>query len=215
MEWSELQVELALDLLTEDDPYKMKIVQLTMLAGENLEWDTVCSNYRRQIDIQRPEWLDKVFPRNNTDWHHLYHLLLLSQVYGLPSDYSGKILEYGGGFGNMARLTKEIWPDVDYTILDLPTSLELQRRYLKDIDINLVESTVDKYDVFVSTWALSETDAENQKSISRHWFDAPMVMLAYQDDKIGEGFDSTPLQNMNGFMYVESLLEGNTYAFRV
>lgn len=215
MNWHDLQLRLGEELDEGKDILDMEVVKLTMLAGESPEWDKVCQIYKNTIRANRPEWLERVDPITNTDWHHLYHLYLMDDFYLINNNNNIKLIEFGGGFGNMAMLAVKIFDNIDYTILDLPNSLRVQKIYLDGLPVKLVEDTNECYDMLVSTWALSETDVDTQMDVASHWFGADQVMLAYQDDKTHEGFDCSFLQDLQGFKRLSSPLKGNTYAFKL
>ena len=102
------------------------------------------------------------------------------------------VFEYGGGYGNFARLIKSISSDLVYIIYDLPVFSYLQHYYLssngfntydtidmfpkpgiycinqkKDLNLiffkNLAKNKDEK--LFVATWSLSETDLKDRPSI--------------------------------------------------
>ena len=119
------------------------------------------------------------------------------------------ITEIGGGFGDLCRTFKEINPDATYIIFDLPEMLAMQYLYLSSMvdspvifhtklprpedltasAIHLVpsvfmnEMTNFKTDVFVSTFALSETSEEVQQFvIDQAFFNAKCVYIVGQID---------------------------------
>jgi len=85
---------------------------------------------------------------------------------------SGHVIEVGAGFGNLARIMLETSPSIlSWTILDIPGVLAAARDFLRQhLSPELFEKVIfasiytdeppvlkEKYDLFVSTFALSET----------------------------------------------------------
>jgi putative sugar O-methyltransferase len=117
------------------------------------------------------------------------------------------IIEFGGGFGSLARVYKSLGrPELTYSIIDLPEMLALQYYYLTGTlgtdavaahvsadektvpgKINLfpvygVESLDVTGDLFISTFALSETPAVMQNVVcsAKNYFNAPFVYVTGQ-----------------------------------
>lgn len=135
--------------------------------------------------------------------HHLYHIARYAKNFGLEKFKSNKsFVEWGGGYGNFARLTKKINQDCTYTIIDLPILNIIQYRYLSSVfgedkinivseneqptagKINLVSSSwFEKCDInadfFISTWALSESPILMQDKINnKNWFNTTGGLFA-------------------------------------
>jgi hypothetical protein len=113
--------------------------------------------------------------------------------------------EFGGGYGNMARLVKMMAPDMTYLIIDLPIFLLIQYAYLetflgtgicnfivgnnqplKEAKINLVvcqsSYSVDHaLDMFISTLALSESTRMAQQAVlEAGFFGAEYLLISHQ-----------------------------------
>lgn len=94
------------------------------------------------------------------------HILLLTYLFDKSDLSFNKIVEIGGGFGNMCRLCKNIVNFNTWDIIDLPHMLELQKFYLeneiKDIlNINFINAHSninynDKIELVIATHSLSE-----------------------------------------------------------
>lgn len=115
------------------------------------------------------------------------------------------IVEFGGGYGCLCRMSKMIIPNVTYIIFDLPEYLVLQSLFLKmtlpNVEIivhekdtkfiqegaihlipifYLNQSTI-KADVFISAFALSEVPSTVQKMvIEKKFFDASLLYIVGQ-----------------------------------
>lgn len=137
--------------------------------------------------------------------HHNYHIARYVNTIGLDSLLgTNSFVEWGGGYGNFARIVKALIPGATYTIIDLPIVLAVQWRYLSAVlgkeslnvviepsdtiqpgKINLVPSTrwqehELKADMFVATWSLSESPIDIQKQVAgARWFDTTKRLLAF------------------------------------
>lgn len=119
-------------------------------------------------------------------------------------------MEVGGGYGNMAKIFKKMRADATYIIIDIPLFSYIQTVYLKSIfgseSVNMVHGTepqlkkgkinlvpldkkilllIDKnitnVDLFISTWALSESNEYMQNCIrSIDYFKSKYLLMAYQ-----------------------------------
>jgi hypothetical protein len=107
---------------------------------------------------------------NPNDIHMAYHFLKYYNFNPIQSPL--KIFEWGGGYGNLYKIIKLLFPELveRYTIVDLPQCLEMQKYYLHNLNLlddkiefysslNLPD-TIPDHDLFVSTWAISESPTE-------------------------------------------------------
>lgn len=94
------------------------------------------------------------------------HILMLTFLFNKQTIY-GRIVEIGGGFGNMCRLSNNIISYETWDIVDLPHMLELQRYYLKNeiediLKINFIDAHSNKnyenteIDLVIGTHSVSE-----------------------------------------------------------
>jgi hypothetical protein len=139
--------------------------------------------------------------------HHAYHIHRFVESTGRkPSDFS-TVLEWGGGYGNLAKIFLR-WAQapVTYIIVDIPFMAAIQWLYLSCVlgfdrvalvhsedapieegkvnilPVGLAESRAPEVELFVSTWALSESSAAAQQLVTgRKWFGASNLLLGYQD----------------------------------
>jgi len=141
--------------------------------------------------------------------HHLYHLTKFGKETGVDVSSLSSVLEFGGGYGNAAHIFKKINPGATYTIVDIPIFSYIQFVYLSTVlgtdqvvmfdqtnqiiegKINIVplhkgyidklNGALDKPDLFISTWALSETNEATQQMVrSANYFNCTHLLLAYQ-----------------------------------
>lgn len=140
--------------------------------------------------------------------HHLYHLRRFEVETGARLAKQQVVVEWGGGYGNLAKVLHRLDPrDRTYVIVDTPLFSALQWLYLSttlgeervvlhdrapvDLRPGLVHLVpggllphVDvRADLFVSTWALSESSpAAHERVFARSWFGAKHLLLAYQTE---------------------------------
>lgn len=154
---------------------------------------------------------DRIYPKHLTSHnsvHHLYHLLRFSEKTNCDLASMTDIIEWGGGYGNLVKILHRLQGGTaTYTIIDLPLFSCLQWLYLSTIlgtdqthilknphdtimrgKINLVplcflENLNIKGDLFISSWALSESSRYSQDYVVQHdWFEAKHILIAYHDD---------------------------------
>ena len=99
-------------------------MMLNHYKGYTLEWRGLCDS-----PFSSPETLGSlcgVSVSNIFFWH--LEALLACRVHLCPEPKN--VLEIGGGGGELARLFKLAYPDIHYTIIDLPESLFFAEVYL-------------------------------------------------------------------------------------
>lgn len=140
---------------------------------------------------------------SSTTLGHLFYIAKVLESYGNKS-HPELIIEFGGGFGNLAKCFKYILPKSTIVLLDLPEMCVIQKMFLNytapQINVALHESEVvlqknainlvpiyllDKLiarpDLFISTFALSESPVNMQNYIiNRNFFDAKKIYVVGQ-----------------------------------
>lgn len=190
-----------------------------------------------------PLVLDSRYLTSHNTVHHLYHLVRFTSETGCRVADLSRILEWGGGYGNLARLWWRLrGPGSTYVIVDLPLLACLQWLYLAttvgedsvhllrkagdavvDGKINLVplcflDAHASDVDLFVSTWALSECSPAAQRYVrERGWFRAKHLLLAYnaRSREFLDGVRLGEAASSDGAVVAEiPFLPGHRYAFR-
>ena len=135
---------------------------------------------------------------------HLLQILFLSSETGVRLSEIRRVVEWGGGYGSLARLLYRFQPELNYVILDTPVMLAVQWLFLSTVlspnrvvlpgsgersiqngsmhleSASTYEGDGDPTDLFVSTFALSESPQGLIERVdSRHWFGAEHLWLAY------------------------------------
>jgi len=120
-----------------------------------------------------------------TDLNHLFHLFTA----GVPT--GGPIIEWGGGFGNSARLGAKL-ADQPYTIVDIPVMSRLQRVFLvrswAHVGVNLCDhedprltSSLANPSLFLAAFSLDEcTTAAHDFLFGCDWYGAEKVVIVAQ-----------------------------------
>lgn len=89
-----------------------------------------------------------------------------------------RVIEIGGGHGTQCKILKDLYPDIQYTIVDLPEALELAKKVLNALglsDIRFVTPDAlpnETFDLVLSNYTFTESGALLQKryfnQIMRH-----------------------------------------------
>jgi len=175
--------------------------------------------------------------------HHLYHIIRFLDKTKCDLNQINTVVEWGGGYGNMAKIFKRLnSAPSTYIIIDTPLFSCIQWLYLTTIlgeqNINLVKSPEDTIhigkinliplcfldhhkisaDLFISTWALSESSRYSQDYVVNHnWFNTKHMLLAYQDSsEVLPNANNAGKIAENAGANIEDIefLSGNHYAFR-
>lgn len=189
-----------------------------------------------------PLLLNSTYLTSHNSIHHLYHLIRFFDKTYCNLDQIDTIVEWGGGYGNMAKIFKRLKPTPStYVIIDTPLFSCIQWLYLATVlgeeSVNLLQNPGDTIhaekinllpicfvdchkisaDLFISTWALSESSKYSQDYVVNHdWFNSKHILLAYQD-----GNNQFPVAGRLGKIAADigaviediEFLPGNHYAF--
>lgn len=139
--------------------------------------------------------------------HHLYHLATFMFKTGVDVRDAPRVIEWGGGYGSMARIFRRLTGVVQtYVIIDIPLLTCLQWLYLSTIfgedQVNVLTTSRSEIapgmfnllpvcfledqtlsgDLFIATWSLSESSTYAQQYVFfRDFFCARHFLVAYQD----------------------------------
>jgi hypothetical protein len=193
--------------------------------------------------VGMPLLLNFTYLTSHNSIHHLYHLIRFLDKTKCNLDQINTIVEWGGGYGNMAKIFKRLkYTSLTYIIIDTPLFSSIQWLYLATVlgeeNVNLLQNPedsihvgkinlipicfVDRHkisaDLFISTWALSESSKYSQDYVVAHkWFNAKHILLAYQNssnrlpnaERVGE-----IAADIGAVIEDIEFLSGNHYAFR-
>lgn len=185
------------------------------------------------------------YPTSHTTIEHAYHISNYSK-FSKSNIYKFKaIIDWGGGYGSMAKLFWRLLnnKNLTYIIVDLPIVCCLQWLYLSVIfgkqQVNLLQKSKDELvsgkinivpvfwassinipiDLFISTWALSESSKFSQNLVfEKNWFNARHLLLAYResDDRLPDSDRAGSIAKKQGAKTIRiNYLKGkHFYAFR-
>jgi len=138
--------------------------------------------------------------------HHLHHLIRFEQMTDRKISNFSTVVEFGGGYGNMARIVDNFGACKIYSIIDLLLFSCIQSVFLGTVagseqvafdgdhggeiakfllhPLFSSDDTVSlQGELFISTWALSESTPDTYKWVVNHdWFGASNLILAYNEN---------------------------------
>lgn len=142
--------------------------------------------------------------------HHAYHLALFERSTATEVADLGCIVEFGGGYGSMCRLTRNLGFRGTYIIFDLPHFSALQRFYLRSMgfavadaaesatpgdipclsDANELRNAVARASangkaLMIGTWSLSEAPIAARNILLDLADRFALFLIAYQSDFAG------------------------------
>lgn len=158
----------------------------------------------RENAVGGPYLYDRRYPTSSMLVQHAVHVCSLWKEVGIrPSDLH-RVVEWGGGYGSMARILFRFQPRLSYVILDTPVMLALQWLFLSTVlgpdrvvlpgstDGSWAEGRVhlqnsssfgpvgEAPDLFLSTYALSESPKTLVEGVAaRRFFGAEHLWVAY------------------------------------
>lgn len=163
----------------------------------------------KESTIGRPALLPKPLDfTTHNKIHHLYHIFFYLQTVDRKIDNISKVIEWGGGYGNMAALWYKLKKSkTTYILIDTALFCTIQWLYLAStlgagkinlltnkrdkvvdgkiniVPLGLLDITIITGDLFVSTWGLSESSEQAQDYVvkQKKWFGCPYLLLGYQD----------------------------------
>lgn len=202
--WTKNRSSLRADILRRDPQ--------TFLSWPYIQYTMFHQSKLQELDElkQKPYWKEwekslvessvgtpRTYPHFNTTSGNLIH-----QAYSLSQlkDYShidfstlNTIVEFGGGYGSMARLVYNLGFRGTYLIFDLPEFLALQTYYLglNGIENIVYADTLEKLtemlassatvDVCIATWSLSETPLSLRESFMKKLPRIAYFLISYQN----------------------------------
>lgn len=203
----------------------------------------------KENNIGNPTITNFHYNTSHNTIHHLTHLFKFLDVTKnkVQKKFSNihQVVEWGGGYGNLAKIFLKLNPEVTYIIIDIPVFSFIQAIYLSVVcdkeKINLIlnqEDSIEKgkiniiplnesllnnlnitnTDLFISTWALSEsTKYAIEYVTSKNFFNAKYLLIAHQAKSEFTPYSETIKDNLSKFniLYHEKipLLKNNYYLF--
>jgi len=155
----------------------------------------------------------------------VFHLLIFSNFIKIPLSKIDNIYEFGGGYGNMARLFYKINKKINYTIFDTYFINLLQYYYLrmlkipvnfkikKNKNITLTYKiskhfNKNKNNLFIANWSLSESPIKLREIFIKKIYSFDFILISYQSN----------FENINNHKYfnylINKLEQKNFYVYR-
>lgn len=233
------------------------IIRHTMFVDDGGKWlneeikfleDKIDENKLKDIlqedYVGNPHILNSKYLTSHNSIHHLYHIIRFLDRTKCDPEQINTIVEWGGGYGNMAKIFKRLKSaPCTYIIIDTPLFSCIQWLYLTTIlgeqHINLVKNPEDTIhmgkinlmplcfldyhnisaDLFISTWALSESSKYSQDYVVAHkWFNSKHILIAYQESNSDLPYAGRvgriAAADIGAVIEDIEFLPGNHYAFR-
>jgi len=173
---------------------------------QHVDWNRMWRQAIREVNGGCPPRHAKYPESSGTLIHHAYHVAQLMDRTGIRVEDLALVVEFGGGYGSMCRLFRNLGCRGRYVIFDFPELSALQRFYLKLLEFNI--STVNSREVesnsiacvsnieelklaignivdlhnalFIATWSLSEAPVSVRNQILPMVADFGTFLIAYQ-----------------------------------
>lgn len=183
------------------DLMKTQVKYIEKKFGKNL-----LKSVLKEDVIGTPIIMDRKYLSSHNKINMLYHLARYKEKTGIDPASFSSIVEWGGGYGGLAsiliRMRKKPFT---YICIDTPLIITLQWLYLASIfgkksvnfiskpsmkivknkinfvPVSLIEKIKITGDMFISTWALSESSKYSHELVNRKkWFGAKHLLLGFQ-----------------------------------
>ena len=158
------------------------------------DWDDI------ELALSEPCFGDPPLYENWTSGnlvHQMYHLRQWEMATGKRIRDMSSIFEFGGGYGAMALLTRQLGFEGDYYLYDFPEFLLLQEYYLSNTcgveNIHFIqEEPWTTCDLFIGCYSISEAPAEIRESVlgPRHRSFLMVIQPSWEDVNNNEYFDN-------------------------
>ncbi len=198
----------------------------------------------KESPVGEPQ-IEQIYYRTSPNTiHHLHHIARFTKETDVQPHNIRSVVEWGGGYGNMCRIWRRINLNITYVIIDLPEFSTIQATYLATlygkeqirfmtqpgpvepgkitiIPLNqdmLTHIDLGQPDLFISTWALSESTEYAQALLeSLRYFDAKYLLLAHQSKSEDIPYAESIMKHLTGFepFYHQEIphLKNNYYLF--
>jgi len=165
-------------------------------------WKDCWSNVIIESNIGHPIPYFKYPKSSGNVIHQAYALAEFETRTGTSINSLDLILQFGGGYGCMARLAKKLGFNGTYIIFDLPLISALQKFYLKTNNIPISQESLKEIiclsdikalktvlsnksferSLFIANWSLSEAPIELRLNILSLISQFHFFLISYQDD---------------------------------
>lgn len=150
--------------------------------------------------------------------NHVFHLYFLLFSINKKITNIKNVLEFGGGYGCMARIFFKINKKISYTIFDTKVVNLLQYYYLKMLGmdagfnqknqfylINKLPIKIKKKYLFIANWSLSETSINFRKKFEKIIKHSQLFLIAFQEK----------FENINNLIYFKRIAKELNKEFHI
>ncbi len=177
---------------------KLSIEENFLINQASSPTKQILSNYK-ETSVGGVPWANKLF---NLTGNSVGQLYFFGNILELKNRNIKLVVEFGGGYGNLARIAKMCIPDITYLIIDLPEICAIQSLYLNlslpgstkthlkapshfepgfihIVPVYLLnEINIKNSDVFVSTFAITESTLFSQNIVAnKNFFGASLCFI--------------------------------------
>lgn len=175
--WLRRRIEVKRHILTQDPSefLQWSTIHETMFVGSapytDYEFERLMSSGEKWQDaiieprFGNPPMYNEITSGNVI--HQAYMLKLFEDLFENSINDFDSIIEFGGGYGAMARMVRRLGFSGRYTIYDFPEFSALQAYYLSNVGVSDVTTISDISDVIhhelvVALWSMSEAPIEDR-----------------------------------------------------
>ena len=212
------------ELLQTADPrefLRWDVVRRTMFGGSQSyvqpeldalrgleDWETRWRPAIRESAVGRPKRYGAYPESSGNLIHHAYHLARFEAVTRRRVDALQRVFEFGGGYGSMCRLFRQLGFRGQYVMYDFPEFAALQEFFLRSLDIPVAADLAATGStgaalclsdlpalrtvladwrgrpdtLFLATWSISETPLETRNVILPLVSACACYLIAYQHE---------------------------------
>lgn len=177
--WTNHRLEVRRRIMA-DDPSKFltwSVIHATMFVGEApyIQAERIAA---ADVLSALPEWMQ----RDTNTVHQAYHLLQWLSS-GNSLDSLTTVVEFGGGYGSMALLFRQLGYKRAYQIYDFPEFQLLQKYYLATngiTDVSFPTKMPKQGDLLIALWSLAEVSLA-ERSLIVDGLDYKHTLIAYSE----------------------------------
>jgi len=178
--WSTIQAT----MFVEEAPYIQDEFH-QLMAVDLIRWGRVLT----ETEVGNPRRLSYAPFTSGNRAHQCYHLWMMERLSGIKIHQVDTVVEYGGGYGALCSIARNLRFFGDYYIYDFPELLYLQHYYLSRQRITFYPISVEGFlplitpipcDFFFALYSLSETPTEVAAQVLDS-LKAEYVLIATQD----------------------------------
>lgn len=171
------------------------ITEITFGKAHKCEFDyLVNNNWNKWSSAIEETWVGnpskyRYYQKSSGNLIHVaYSLAQFVDYYKIDIKQTGNIIEFGGGYGCLAKLINDLGFKGKYTLFDIPEFLALQKYYLQSSSagenfyfISQVENLSDlNPDIFIANWSFSEVPIKLREEFFKKIGKPKYVSIGYE-----------------------------------